>query len=105
VAQRWRVGTHSALHRAGPRWTYGKPGTVGMAQPPEVPEGPALLPGEAWYPRGQGLARTIVRLEAASDGQVMVVFRTRRGEFATSARNFQFWIERLSAAPSPVPSK
>jgi hypothetical protein len=59
---------------------------------------PEFLPGETWYPRGQGLARTIVRREAVAGGQELI-YRTSHGEFAAKERDFQFWIERLSASP------
>jgi hypothetical protein len=67
---------------------------------PSAKEGQDLVPDETWSPRGQGLERTIVDLATDVDGQEVVTYRTRHGEFVTSARNFRFWIDRLSASPS-----
>jgi hypothetical protein len=61
-------------------------------------EGPALVPGETWRPRGRGMAREIVGRAANEDGIIMIRFLTRHGEFVTSEQNFRFWIERLSAS-------
>jgi hypothetical protein len=61
-------------------------------------EGPALVLGETWRPRGRGLAREIVGRAVNEDGVIMITFLTRHGEFITSEQNFQFWIERLSAS-------
>jgi len=69
------------------------------ARPADTPEGSDLLPGKTWYPRGQGLARTIVHLEADDDGKGLLIYRTRHGVFTTSERDFRFWIDRLSASP------
>jgi hypothetical protein len=63
-----------------------------------IQDGPAILPGDTWYPRGQGLERTIVGRDAEADGQQMVRYRTRHGEFTAGEREFRFWIERLSAS-------
>jgi hypothetical protein len=61
-------------------------------------EGPALVPGETWRPRGQGMAREIVGRATNEDGTTMIRFLTRHGEFVTSEQDFRFWIERLSAS-------
>jgi hypothetical protein len=68
-----------------------------MASLPEIQEGAELLPGETWCPRGQGLARTIIRREVSDGGQRLVRYRTRYGEFTTGERDFRFWADRLSA--------
>jgi hypothetical protein len=64
---------------------------------PSAEEGPALLPGETWYPRGKGSARTIVRAKATADGRELV-YRTSRDEITVAARDFRLWIARLSAS-------
>jgi hypothetical protein len=61
-------------------------------------EGPTLVPGETWRPRGQGMAREIVGRAANEDGIIMITFLTWRGEFVSSEQDFRFWIERLSAS-------
>jgi hypothetical protein len=65
-----------------------------MKRSPEYQEGPVFIPGETWYPRGQGFAREIV----SCDNQI-VRYRTKHGEFTTCERDFCFWIERLCASP------
>jgi hypothetical protein len=67
--------------------------------PPERSEGPPLAPGDTWYPRGKGLARTIVSCETTADGGRWVRYRTKHREFAVVDREFWFWIERMSASP------
>jgi hypothetical protein len=62
--------------------------------------GPASLPGETWYPRGRALVRKIIECQIRENGNRMVTYRTKHGEFTTSEREFQFWIERLSASTS-----
>lgn len=63
------------------------------------PEIPALHPGETWYPRGQGLERTIVGIKPGVAGEALITYRTRHGEFTTTARDFRVWIDHLSASP------
>jgi hypothetical protein len=69
-----------------------------MVMPPERCEGPALAPGETWYPRGQGLARTVVSSETTAGGGRLVRYRTKYREFAVVDRAFWFWIEHMSAS-------
>ncbi len=60
-------------------------------------EGPKLTRGDTWRPRGSGVAREIIGHAIGSDGAAWVNYRTRHGEFASSEREFRFWIERMQA--------
>ncbi len=57
-----------------------------------------LVPGEIWWPRGQGLAREVLKVEIHDSGERLVRYRTKHGDFAITERDFRFWISRLSAS-------
>lgn len=59
---------------------------------------PELMAGQVWRPRGQGMIRRIVDCDPRPSGAVAVRFQTKHGAFETSASDFRFWIDRLSAA-------
>jgi hypothetical protein len=58
-------------------------------------EGPALVPGETWRPRGQGMARKIVGRAANEDGIIMIKFIT----WARGVRHQRAKLPVLDRAP------